>query len=209
MRTTVRTYRLTLCISLFVCLFLAVVTIHAEENQPSAASAEQAVPAWKARWELARTLSYAKKLDESIEQYKKLLAEKPDLVEAKAEMATVMFWQGKQKEALKLVETVPREALNPEARLTAADIYAAQGKYDTATTLYLEYLAAKPDDLKARLKLAETLSWAKKYEASLKEYEKILSVIPDDVQVRRKYALVLSWSGKYEKAAEELKKTLD
>ena len=208
MKTTIRKYRFAYYSLFCGCMLLAAASLKAEENQSAAASADQEVPAWKARWELARTLSYSKKLDESIEQYRKLLAEKPDLAQAKAEMATVMFWKGKQKEALKLIENIPSGKLNPESRLAAADIYAAQGKYDTATTLYLEYLAAKPDDLKVRLKLAEVLSWAKQYEASLKEYEKILSALPDDIQVRRKYALVLSWSGKYEQAAEELKKTL-
>jgi len=55
------------------------------------------IPDWVARWELARVLSYAKRYDESITEYEKVLKEKPDLTEAKLEMAKVLFWKGDQK----------------------------------------------------------------------------------------------------------------
>lgn len=58
------------------------------------------IPDWIARWELAKVLSYLKRYDESIIEYKKLIKEKPDLSEAKIEMANVLVWQGKQNEAL-------------------------------------------------------------------------------------------------------------
>lgn len=166
------------------------------------------IPDWKARWELARTLSYAKKLDKSIAQYEKLLKEKPELGQAKAEMATVMFWKGKQAEALKILDQVPENELTPEAKLARADIYAAKDEYAKAEELYREHLQSHPEADEVRLRLAETLSWAKKYAESVQEYEAILSNRPKDIQVRRKYALVLSWMGQHEKAAVELEKTL-
>lgn len=188
-------------------LLLVSMSAFAAENKEVAEKKD--IPAWRARWELARTLSYAKKLDESIAQYEKLLKEKPGLEQAKAEMATVMFWKGKQDEALKILEDIPIESMTPEARLTTADLYAAKGNYDKAESLYRGHLKANPKAHDVRFRLAETLSWAKKYKESIKEYEMILKSRPDDKQVRRKYALVLSWMGEHEKAAAELKKTLE
>ena len=166
------------------------------------------LPDWKVRLELARTLSYAGKLDDSIEQYGKLLEQRPGPGEVQAEMATVMFWKGKQEESLNILEKTPDKALTAEARLARADIHASRGEYAGAEKLYRKRLNTHPDDDKARLRLAEALSWAGKYSESLREYEAILSGRPGDIQVRRKYALVLSWMGKHEEAAAEFEKTI-
>jgi len=167
------------------------------------------IPDWVARWELARILSYAKQYDESISEYEKVLRKKPDLMEAKLELARVLFWKGDQKRALQVLEAVPPQAIEGDTTVLMADLFAAQKDYQKAEPLYREYLAHHPQDQAVRLKLAEMLSWEKKYEASLSEYRKILEVSPHDIQVRRRYAFVLIWAGKPEKAASELKKTLE
>ncbi len=205
MRLISTTARLITCIVVFLVLAVNVFCADGSKKIPE----KRDIPDWQARWELARTLSYAKKLDESIEQYKKLLSEKPDLEQARSEMATVMFWKGRQAEALKILKKIPTESMTPEAKMTAADIYASNGNYNTAEALYREYLNANPRDDEVRFRMAEMLSWAGKYRESVKEYEIILSSRPKDKQVRRRYALVLSWMGNHEKAAEELKKTLE
>jgi len=169
----------------------------------------EAIPDWQARWELARVLSYTGKYDESILEYQKLLREKPDLPEARVELANVYFWKGDKDQALGILERIPPKDVNEEERLLMANIYMANKEYDKAEPLYRAYLEKHPDDAAVRLKLADMLSWAKKYEASLAAYEKILAMRPDDVQVRRRYAFVLIWAGRHEAAARELRKTLD
>ncbi|MFH1136839.1 MAG: tetratricopeptide repeat protein [Pseudomonadota bacterium] len=166
------------------------------------------IPAWKARWELARLLAYDKNYTESLAQYEKLLTEKPDLDEARAEMAKVLFWAGRRDEALKVLEGLGREGGDPEIQLLKADLLTTQKRYAEAEKLYRNYLEAKSTDWAARFKLAQVLSWSKKYDQALKEYEAILKARPNDVQVRRNYALVLSWAGQHGRAAAELKKTL-
>ncbi len=174
---------------------------------PSSISKEE-IPDWQARWELARVLSYVKRYDESVAEYNKLLKEKPALYEARAEMANVLFWQGKNAEALKTLEQIPAADITGNTSVLMADLYVIQKQYEKAETLYRGYLAKHPDKHKVRLKLAQTLSWDKKYDESLAEYRTILQAFPDDIQVRRKYAFVLIWSGKHLEAAAELKKTL-
>ena len=167
------------------------------------------IPAWKARWELARLLAYTKRYDESVAQYLKILDEKPDLWEARAELANVLFWAGKKDQALKALDEIPLEKAGPEALLLKADLLAAAKRYDQAEKLYRDYLQAKPDDMAVRFKLAQMLSWAKKYAPALSEYEIILKKRPQDQQVRRHYAMVLNWSGQHEKAIKELEKSLE
>jgi len=174
---------------------------------PAMESREE-IPDWLARWELARVLSYVKRYDESVAEYRKLVREKPALSEARAEMAQVLYTQGKNDEALRELESVPQKAINDKTKILMADLYRVQKKYDQAELLYRTYLEKNQSDLNVRLKLAELLSWSKKCNGSLAEYEKILSARPNDIQVRRKYAFVLNWAGRHADAARELQKSL-
>lgn len=176
--------------------------------QPPAEQLGEAVPDWQARLELARLLSYMKRYDESLAEYEKVLREKPDSVEARAEMGQVLFWSDKRNEALKTLELVPLEKMDDQTRTVLADLYGAQKKYDQAEALYRAYLDKHPEDWGTRLKLADLLSWSKRYRESLTQYEIILQARPDDLQVRRKYALVLSWAGRKAEAVKELRRTL-
>ena len=174
---------------------------------PSISSGDE-IPDWIARLELARVLSYAKRYDEAAAEYRKLLAKKPDLHEARTELANVLAWQGNREDMRKELEKLPINRVDDKTKLMLAESYMIQKEYGRAEAIYIEYLARHADDLKIRLKLAEILSWEKKYDASLAEYEKILKVRPDDVQVRRKYSYVLIWKGNIDEAANELRKTL-
>lgn len=175
----------------------------AELGQPG-----EEIPAWKARWELARLLSYTKQLDRSAAEYEKLLATRPDLWEARAELAKVLFWAGKRSEALATLEKLPPDKAGDASRLLMADLLAADKSYDRAAALYRAHLKDKPGDLAARFRLAQVLSWAGDYPGSLEQYRLILKERPADIQVRRHYAFVLSWAGRFDEAARELEQTL-
>ena len=178
-------------------------------SKPKRVKSGEEIPNWVARWELARVLSYAKRYDESITEYGKVLKEKPDLVEAKVELAKVLFWKGDGKTALKTLEQIPPKNITGDTKVLMADLFVTQKDYGKAAPLYRAHLASHPEDQSTRLKLAEMLSWEKEYDASLTEYRKILKARPDDIQVRRRYAFVLIWAGKHSEAASELKKTLN
>jgi tetratricopeptide (TPR) repeat protein len=178
-------------------------------SKPKMVKPGEEIPDWVARWELARVLSYAKRYDESITEYGKVLKEKPDLVDAKVELAKVLFWKGDDKAAIKTLEEIPPKNITGDTKVLMADLFVTQKDYGKAEPLYRAHLNSHPEDHAVRLKLAEMLSWQKKYDASLSEYRQILKARPDDIQVRRRYAFVLIWAGKHSEAASELKKTLN
>ncbi len=178
-------------------------------SKPKMVKPGEEIPDWVARWELARVLSYAKRYDESITEYGKVLKEKPDLVDAKVELAKVLFWKGDDKAAIKTLEQIPPKNITGDTKVLMADLFVTQKGYGKAEPLYRAHLNNHPKDQSTRLKLAEMLSWQKKYDASLAEFRKILKAQPDDIQVRRRYAFVLIWAGKHSEAASELKKTLN
>lgn len=166
------------------------------------------IPDWMARLELARLLSYVKRYGESVEEYRKVLAEKPDMSEAKAEMARVLMWSGKSEEARSLLDSISPGELSGEDKMLMADLFVMRKDYPKAEAIYRELLTASPEDQAVRLRLAEVLSWTKRYGESIPLYEKILEALPDDVQVRRRYAQVLSWAGKQQDAIREYRRAL-
>ena len=179
---------------------------------PETGSITEEIPDWMARWELAKVLSYVKKYDESVAEYRKVIKViegKPAIHKARIEFANVLFWLGKPDEALIELNRVPTDMIDEKTKVVLADLYRSQKNYKKAEPLYTGYLEKHPEDDSVRLKLAEMLSWLKRYDESLAEYKIILKSRPDDIQVRRKYAFVLSWAGRYPEAIKELRKTLN
>ncbi len=162
----------------------------------------------QARLELARLLSYVQRYAESAEQYRKVLAASPDNLQARLELARVLFWAGDNAGAAALLEKMPEKDLDPEARLTLAELYMARKDYTKAERLLRSHLQSRPDDDSSRFKLAEMLSWQKRYPESLALFNQILTRRPDDKQLRRRLALVLEASGDKDGAIRELRRSL-
>lgn len=125
------------------------------------------IPDWVARWELARTLTYAKRYPEALTEYKKLIAQKPGLIKPRLEMAKILFWQNRHKEAFAVLEALDPSKLDSDSLLLMADLSRSLKTYGKAAAFYQEYLRKKPDDNAARLRYADMLSWEKKYDDSL------------------------------------------
>lgn len=182
----------------------------ADSTKKNSPSPKDQLSDWETRLEYARVLSYMKKYDESIAEYQKVLQEKPDLIEPKIEIAKIYYYQGKGKEALSIIDSLPNKDLTPDLQIIQADIYLSEKNYDQAEEIYLRNLNQNPEKKDAiLLKLAEIYSWEKRYPESLAIYEELLSRHPQDVQLQRKYAMVLMWAGKQQEAAQILKRTLD
>lgn len=163
---------------------------------------------WEARLEYAKLLTNLKRYDESLIQYHKLLDEKPGSIEIRLDIAQVLYYQGKPKEALELLEKIPPKHMNDKTLLMMAEIYVSIKEYAKGESILREELKKMPDNNWIKFKLAELLSWQKRYPESIQLYEQIVNSAPEDIQVRRKYAMVLMWMGEESKAAEELEKTL-
>lgn len=200
------------CILFFSCSFLSfdnqTKDTSSSEQQEELISSKNEISDWEARLELARVLSYSKKYDESLQEYKQLLQAKPDFFKARIEMAKVLFYQEKIDEALIELSKVPHQEIDDASWVIIADIYRKKKNYQAAEDIYFQYLKKFPQDDKIRLKLAEIFSWEKRYLESIHQYRIILSHQPDDLQVRRRYAQVLTWMGEDQEAIKEWRKTL-
>lgn len=178
------------------------------KSDPKPLAPDAAVSDAEARLELARVLSYLKRYDEALAEYKKALALRPSDNALLAEQGRVFFWAGRRDEALAVLSQIPSAQLDADSRLALADIRIARGEFALAEPLLREHLKAKPSDDAVKFKLAELLAWTKRYDESLALYGELLAARPDDTQLRRRHAYVLLWAGRHEEAAAELKRTL-
>ncbi len=195
-------------IFLLVCITAGSMLCATEGTESNIEDFGEEVQDWQVRLELARVLSYQKRYEESIKEYRKILAVSPTHQVVKLELAQVLAYAGKKEEALSLLDQISLGQLDEKSRLGVADIFASTGRFDEATRIYVAYLTKQPEDLKARLKYAQLLSWAKKYEESIEEFRELVKKRPEDIQLRRKYALVLIWAGETDQARELLEPTL-
>lgn len=168
----------------------------------------ETIPDWQARWELARALSYLQRYDESLAEYRKVLALRPDDTAVRQDYGQVLLWSGRVEDSYAELSRVPAADLTPAAALALADTLVARRAYPEAEAIFRRELARNHGDHLTRLKLAEILSWTKRYDEALALYRTILEALPDDVQVRRRYALVLLWAGRVDESAAELRRTL-
>jgi len=168
----------------------------------------ETIPDWQARWELARALSYLKRYDESLAEYRRVLAARPDDLLVRQDYGQVLLWAGRTDEAHAELSRIPADQLGPEAALALADTLVARQDFAGAEAIYRRELQREPGNQITRFKLAEILSWNRRYDDSLALYREILAVLPDDLQVRRRYALVLLWAGRAAESAAELRRTL-
>lgn len=195
---------------LSILFFVATQNLGAQESQEKAVDEKlgKEVSDWDARLEYARLLSNLHRYDESLTQLRTLLAETPNSAVVQIELAQVLYYQGKYKEALQILEKIPSKDINDKTRILMADIYLALKEYPKAELIYRDHLKKSTDDDLTKFKLAELLSWQKKYKESVELYRQILAKNPDDIQIRRKYAMVLMWMGNESEAAKELENTL-
>lgn len=163
---------------------------------------------WKSRFEHAQLITYLKKYSEAESEFRKLLELQPHSIDAKIGLATILYYEKKNSEALALLETIPLEKRTPEVILLFGRLHFANKNYHASVIDYREYLKYYPENQEAKIQLAKILSFKKNYEESIRLYEEVLSENPENIEARREYALVLIWMGRHDDGARELKKTL-
>lgn len=170
--------------------------------------AQETIPDWQARVELARVLSYAQRYDEALAEYQRALSGQTANSALKAEFGQALGWAGRTEESIDVLASLPRADLPPSAAVLLADLLLGRKDFATAAELYQQAITARPEDTTTRFKLARVLSWLKRYDESLAEYRTLIDSAPGDVQLRRHHAQTLGWAGRVEQSIAEWRQTL-
>ena len=113
-----------------------------------------------ARLLLARVLSWQRRYDESIAEYRELLSKKPNDATLRAGYARVLAWSGRHEEAAREFRTaIAADSTNLETRVGYARVLSWSGDLAAASTEYQRILAADPRTGDAWLGLASVSRW--------------------------------------------------
>ncbi|MDZ4834695.1 MAG: tetratricopeptide repeat protein [Candidatus Melainabacteria bacterium] len=146
----------------------------------------------------------------SISNFQRYFALKPDDMSAKVLMVFAMTNAGKRGEALQMLYAL-RKQKPDDARLL---LVLARTELEVSTTRETgiqhlrEYLQIKPNDRDAKRSLAESLSWSNRRKEALAIFAQLASDAPTDTDLRISHASLLSRSGKEKIAIAHIHKIL-
>ncbi|MGI9101624.1 MAG: tetratricopeptide repeat protein [Terriglobales bacterium] len=183
----------------------------------------QRSPDINVRVDLARVLSWAGKLDESLAAYREILATNPDNYDAALGMAQVTAWQGHSDEALAQFDALlKRRPDSREAQVGRAQVLSWSGHSKEAIPLLEEMLKARPQDREIAGILQSVQDAARQQEqqqraASLaaadvqeriRHFEAVLQQKPNDSDTLRQLGDSSAQLGKFPQAISYYQKAL-
>ena len=142
-------------------------------------------------WGQAASLQRAGRLPEAAAIYRQFIALRPDVVEARVNLANLLAATGAHADA----EAVFRQALGlrgdlPEARFGLANALRAQGKMEEAVAAYRAVLALAPSNPAALYNLGSSLQALGKADQAMTAFSRAVSVKPDFVQAHNNLGIL-------------------
>ncbi|MEW6184336.1 MAG: tetratricopeptide repeat protein [Thermodesulfobacteriota bacterium] len=155
-------------------------------------SGSPVVPLWNFHWEKARQAALAQKYSEAVQSFHQALTLKPNLDEARLELAQVLRTMERWAEASKELGIVAEnQPLNSRIQKDLADLLSQQKEYRRANERYQWLLQKDPDNLSLRLSLASNFYQLNELEKALIEWRQILIRDPQHLEARIHLADVL------------------
>jgi len=134
----------------------------------------------EARWGLATALHHAQKIEEAVEEYKKLIEDFPDNNTFRFEYGQVLLLENDLKEGLKQIGIVMEKTDEFDSFLARlGEIYEHAGMDKEALVAYNAYLKKYPYDYKIWNKKGDCLTALNRKATAKKAYQKALDIKPD------------------------------
>jgi tetratricopeptide (TPR) repeat protein len=142
-------------------------------------------------WSRAAALQRAGRIAEAVSVYRQFIALRPDVVEARVNLANLLMAIGAHADA----EIIYGEALRlrrdlPEARFGVANALRAQGKLEEAAAAYRAVLALNAANPAALYNLGSTLQALAKAEEAIAAFSRAIAVKPDFAQAHNNLGIL-------------------
>lgn len=155
--------------------------------------------------DLARQLTWAGRMDESMAELEWYLARHPDDAPARLHFALNDSWSGRTEQALaeyrKVLAAAPG---NRDAALGEARMLGWLGRLDASEEIYARLERRDPGNLEARLGRAQIANWKAESRRAWRLYDATLAVDPKNRDAREGRALAQSWIGRTDLALATL-----
>jgi tetratricopeptide (TPR) repeat protein len=150
---------------------------------------------------LAQALAWSGKYPLAVQQWRLLLASKPDNADYIIGLSNTLYWKGDILVALvSLEQYLERSPSQVPVRLHYARLLGYAKRYTQALGQYQAVLQNEPNDLQAKVGIAKITSWQNQLDLAVKMFDQILAKNPGyyDAMVGKAYALL--WMGEREQA---------
>jgi len=142
-------------------------------------------------WNQATALQRAGRVAEAAAVYRQFIALRPDVVEARVNLANLLTAAGAHADA----EGAYREALGlrgdlPEARFGLANVLRAQGKMEEAATAYRAVLALSPANPAVLYNLGSTLQMLGRADEAFTAFSRAVAAKPDFAQAHNNLGIL-------------------
>ncbi len=156
-----------------------------------------------------RSHAAARRFDEAIRDYERLLALLPGDAEVLARLAQLHAWRGNYDQAIVLYrEAIARRPRDPGIVSDLADVLTWANRLEEAERLYEQVLARDPGHHEALKGLARVGLLRGDVAAAATVIERALRLYPDDVDLRCDRARMLSQRGQLDEAVRELRRAV-
>src|SRR5262249_10646612 len=140
-------------------------------------------------------------------KYKQLLGLRPDDAAARLELARVLSWERKYKDAVEMFSSdVVRQLMTFQDRKDYTVALVQTGHSSDAEKLLKQPVAHHPKHPPVELQLAALYAARRDWDAALPLYEVLVGETPDDPRLNLTYGLGLLATKKYQAALKPLEK---
>jgi tetratricopeptide (TPR) repeat protein len=198
-----------LVLSLWSLKSVAQIQIWRDENSLFSHALHLNPASWVSRNNLAYYLSRHGKLEDAITQYKLVLQQKPEHVDAITNLGSIYARQGKLDEAIAQYQEALRiHPVSAPAHTGLANILASRGEIDEAIRHYREALKSDSEDFEARQNLGNLLFNKGQNEAAIEHFMSALQGNSASADVYNNLAIALAKTGRVNEAIDYLRSAL-
>lgn len=152
---------------------------------------------------LAKNLSWSKRYEESIAEYRRLLAAKEEPA-IRSELIDVLMWAGKHDEALAEVDSIlAKDPANIKAALQRARALNWSGRLEEALKAYGQVLALDPGNREAQFERGQVASWLGRSITAESLLRDFLASNPNYAGAHNQLADTYKWAGYWAGALRE------
>ena len=153
---------------------------------------------------LARTLSWNKQFEESVEHYRELVRQDPSPSNL-LELARVLSWANRYQASVEVYQQLLQfQPDNQEAHLGMARVLSWSRNYDESLQNYRTVLEQKPQNREARIEYARVHAWKGDLSRAVELYSDLEKLYPKDREVLLGKGQALQWAGRSREAREIL-----
>ncbi len=154
---------------------------------------------------LASNLAWGDRLDDSIKEYKNILAIDNKNITARKLLAVLAGWNNRYDEAIRnYKEIIEIDPMNVDAYISLATQLTWSGEVNKAIGVFAQAEAIAPDNIEVLYALGDNYNWSGNTHNAIRQFKKIISINEKEITAYKKLAKIYMDQGQNKTSSEIL-----